>query len=128
MLFVDRRWVSRSGRERVLGFVRSIDAGRVLGRVRSVSVIQAIRSRTHRTDPASAFITSEGRQQRAYQEWRANKPGSSSGDDFSLFGPATFMFAAMVTSTTIFRTCRTTQANLPANVRGWNSPLNPREF
>jgi len=58
MLFVDRRWVSRSGRERELGFVRSIDGGRVLGRVRSVSVIQAIRSRTHRTDPASAFITS----------------------------------------------------------------------
>lgn len=94
--------------------LRSMFGGSVVGNVRSVSVNQAMRSRIHRTDPARALITS----------------GSSSGDVFSLgFGPpGTLRFAAIVTRTTILRSCRTSQANLPGKVRGLNSPLNPKEF
>lgn len=57
-------------------------------------------------------------------------PGSSSGDVLSpAFGPPeTLRFAAMVTSTTIFRSCKTSHANLPEKVRGLNCPLNPSEF
>lgn len=42
----------------MLAFVRSIEDGRVEGRERSVSASQAMSSRTHRTLPASASITS----------------------------------------------------------------------
>jgi hypothetical protein len=56
---VERRWARRLGKDRLLTFVRSIDEGTVVRRVRSVSVSHAIRSRTHLTDPASALITSD---------------------------------------------------------------------
>ena len=57
-----------------------------------------------------------------------HEPGSSSGDAFWLFGPVTFILAAIVTRTTIFRNCKTIHENLPINTRGWKSPLYPREF
>lgn len=58
MVFVEWRCATRSGMERVLAFVRSIEAGRVVGSVRSVSATQAMSSRIHRTEPVSASITS----------------------------------------------------------------------
>jgi len=62
--------------------------------------------------------------------WAWYKPGSSKGEVLSVeFGPGVKLrFAAIVTRTTIPRNCSTSQANLPENVRGLNSPLNPREF
>lgn len=58
-MFVEWRWATRSGRDRVLAFVRSIEGGSVEGSVRSVSANQAMSSRTHRIEPPSASITSE---------------------------------------------------------------------
>lgn len=51
--------MSRSGSESLVGFVTDRFSGRVLGSSRRVSVIQAMRSRTQRTEPAMALITSE---------------------------------------------------------------------
>lgn len=50
--------VRRSGRERLLAFLRSMPAGRIVGSVRRVSVTQAMRSSVHLTEPARALITS----------------------------------------------------------------------
>lgn len=58
MLFVACRWARRSGRERVLELVRSMELGTVLGRESNVSVTQAVRSRIQRTEPARELITS----------------------------------------------------------------------
>jgi hypothetical protein len=52
------RWARRSGRERLLALVRSIVEGKVVGRLRSVSVSHAKRSNTQRTDPARELMTS----------------------------------------------------------------------
>jgi hypothetical protein len=54
----ERRWARRSGRENLLAFVRSMLRGRLAGRRRRVSVIQAMRSRVHRMEPARALMTS----------------------------------------------------------------------
>lgn len=58
MLFVDRRWAISSGIENPSGFVRFIEEGSMVGSVRSVSVSQAMKSKTQRTEPARALITS----------------------------------------------------------------------
>ena len=59
MVLVLCRWARSSGRGRLLALVRSIVGGKVVGSVRSVSVIQAKRSKTQRTDPARELITSK---------------------------------------------------------------------
>ena len=119
IVLVARSCFRRSGKERLLAFLRSLPAGRIVGSVRRVSVTQAMRSRVHLTEPVRALITSANfvrRKCRTRQD--QNVPGSSSGEVRSLFSPRTFMFAAIVTSTTIFRSCRTSHENLPANVLG----------
>ncbi len=58
MVFVELRWARTSGRESWLMSVRDRPGGSVLGSVRRVSVSQAMRSRTQRTEPARALITS----------------------------------------------------------------------
>lgn len=59
MVFVECRCARRLGRERVEVLLRSMLGGREAGRVVKVSTIQAMRSRTQRTEPAREFITSE---------------------------------------------------------------------
>lgn len=61
---------------------------------------------------------------------RTCEPASSKGDTFSFVPgpPDTLIFAAMVTSTTLFRSWRASHANFPENERELNCPLNPREF
>lgn len=58
MVFVSRRCVHKSESENPSALVRSKEEGRVVERVSNVSVSQAMRSRTQRTEPARAFITS----------------------------------------------------------------------
>jgi len=53
------KWARSSGSRRLLALVRSIVEGKVEGRVRSVSVSHARRSKTQRTDPAKELITSK---------------------------------------------------------------------
>lgn len=62
-VLVECRWDTRSGRERVFAFVRSIDGGSVVGSVSRVSASQAMSSSTHRTEPVNASITSARGQQ-----------------------------------------------------------------
>lgn len=98
MLFVVWRWVRSEGSERLAGFVRSI----VDESVKSVSVIQAMRSRIQRTEPASKLITSKELLD-MFMNRICDVPGSSRGDSGSLFTDLIFIFAAIVTTTTIFR-------------------------
>lgn len=58
MVLVVWRWASSSGSWRLLALVRSIVGGRLVERLRSVSVSHAMRSKTQRTDPARELITS----------------------------------------------------------------------
>jgi hypothetical protein len=58
MVLVLCRWARSSGRGRLLALVRSIVGGKVEGRVRSVSISQAKKSSTQRTEPARELITS----------------------------------------------------------------------
>jgi hypothetical protein len=58
MVLVLCKWARSSGSGRLLALVRSIVGGNVPGRARSVSVNQAKRSKTQRTDPARELITS----------------------------------------------------------------------
>lgn len=57
-VFVERSCVRRSARERLFAFVSSRPVGSLAESVRRVSVIQAIRSRIHLTEPVRALITS----------------------------------------------------------------------
>jgi hypothetical protein len=61
IVLVEWRWARRSGSERLVVWVRSTVGGRVFGREIRVSMSQAMRSRTQRTDPARALMTSETR-------------------------------------------------------------------
>ena len=58
IVFVECRCAYSSDSENPSALVRSIEEGRVVGSVRSVSVSQARKSRTQRTEPARALITS----------------------------------------------------------------------
>lgn len=60
IVFLDRRYVISSGRERVAGLVRLIESGMSSRSSRSVWISQAMRSRVQRTEPARALITSGG--------------------------------------------------------------------
>lgn len=59
MVLVLCNWARSSGSGRLLALVRSMVGGNVVGSVRSVSVIQAKRSKTQRTEPAKELITSK---------------------------------------------------------------------
>jgi hypothetical protein len=58
MVLVEWRWARRSGSERLVVWVRSTVFGSVSGREIRVSMSQAMRSKTQRTDPARALMTS----------------------------------------------------------------------